>query len=188
MITLIDNYDSFTFNLVQYFGDLGETCRVIRNDQESAQAVINAKPKAIILSPGPCSPDQAGICMDVIRTDHDIPIFGVCLGFQSMAQAFGGHIIRAPQPVHGKTSPIKHQGRSVFRDLPSPYNVVRYHSLIAERETFPTELEVTAETEDGIIMGLQHKSRPVHGVLFHPESYATEHGHALIKNFLRIVL
>ena len=187
MITLIDNYDSFTFNLVQYFGDLGETCRVIRNDQETAEAVIRTKPKAIVLSPGPCSPDQAGICMDVIRAEHDIPIFGVCLGFQSMAQAFGGRIVRAPAPVHGKTSPITHQGKSVFKDLPSPYNVVRYHSLIAERESFPAELGITAETEDGIIMGLQHKFRPIHGVLFHPESYATEHGHALIRNFLRSI-
>lgn len=187
MITLIDNYDSFTFNLVQYFGDLGEECRVIRNDQETAEAVIAAKPKAIVLSPGPCSPDQAGICMDIIRAEHDIPVFGVCLGFQSMAQAFGGRIIRAPSPFHGKTSQIKHEGSSVFRDLPSPYNVVRYHSLIAERQTFPAELDITAETEDGIIMGLQHKTRPIHGVLFHPESYATEHGHALIRNFLRIV-
>lgn len=187
MITLIDNYDSFTFNLVQYFGDLGENCRVVRNDAESVEQILAGKPKAIVISPGPCSPTEAGISMDIIRAEHNIPIFGVCLGFQSMAQAFGGRIIRAPYPVHGKTSSISHQGKSVFNALPSPYNVVRYHSLIAERESFPAELEVTAETDDGIIMGLQHKTRPIHGVLFHPESYATEYGHDLIKNFLRII-
>lgn len=187
MIVLIDNYDSFTFNLVQYLGDLGRDCMVIRNDTKTVSDILAIKPDAIVLSPGPCSPDEAGICMDLIRKAHSIPIFGVCLGFQSMAQAFGGKIIRAPSPVHGKTSRIFHHGKSVFKNLPASYNVTRYHSLIAERSTFPDILDITAETDDGIIMGLQHKTRPVHGVLFHPESYATEHGHALIKNFLEMI-
>ena len=189
MITLIDNYDSFTFNLVQYFGDLGEQCNVIRNDEKSVEEVLNLKPSAIILSPGPCNPDQAGICLDLViaASNENIPLFGVCLGFQSMAQAFGGKIVRAPAPMHGKISKITHENKGVFKGLPSPYNVTRYHSLIVERESFPDVLEVTAQTEDGIIMGLQHKTKPVHGVLFHPESIATEHGHALLKNFLEVI-
>lgn len=189
MITLIDNYDSFTFNLVQYFGDLGQECNVIRNDQESVEEIINSKPSAIVLSPGPCNPDQAGICLDLIAaaSNKNIPMFGVCLGFQSMAQAFGGKIVRAPAPMHGKVSKISHYGQGIFKDLPSPYDVTRYHSLIVERDSFPAVLEVTSQTEDGIIMGLQHKTKPIHGVLFHPESIATEHGHALLKNFLEVV-
>lgn len=189
MITLIDNYDSFTFNLVQYFGDLGEACNVIRNDEKTVEQILAEKPSAIILSPGPCNPDQAGICLDLVKAcaEQDIPMFGVCLGFQSMAQAFGGKIVRAPSPMHGKLSKIKHDGKGVFKGLPSPYDVTRYHSLIAEHESFPDVLEATSWTEDGIIMGLQHKTKPIHGVLFHPESIATDHGHAVIKNFLEII-
>lgn len=189
MITLIDNYDSFTFNLVQYLGDVGQKCRVIRNDQQSVDEVLSAKPSAIVISPGPCSPDQAGICMDIIReaANFDIPLFGVCLGFQSIAQAFGGKIIRAPEPMHGKLSRITHNNKSVFEGLPVSYNVTRYHSLIVEKDSFPGVLESTAETEDGIIMGLQHQTKPIHGVLFHPESIATEYGHELISNFVRMI-
>ncbi len=189
MITLIDNYDSFTFNLVQYFGDLGEACDVVRNDQKTVDEILASRPRAIVLSPGPCDPDQAGICLGLVTaaTDANIPLFGVCLGFQTMAQAFGGRIVRAPSPMHGKTSSISHDGKSVFKGLPSPYNVTRYHSLIVERASFPDVLEITAQTDDGIIMGLRHKTKPVHGVLFHPESIATEHGHALLKNFVEMI-
>lgn len=189
MITLIDNYDSFTFNLVQYLGDLGQECNVIRNDEKTVEDILKSKPSSIVLSPGPCNPDQAGICLDLViaAANESIPLFGVCLGFQSIAQAFGGKIVRAPAPMHGKLSAITHEGKGVFKDLPTPYNVTRYHSLIVERESFPDILEATSHTQDGIIMGLQHKTKPIHGVLFHPESYATEHGHALIKNFLEVI-
>lgn len=189
MITLIDNYDSFTFNLVQYLGDLGQSCNVIRNDEKTVEEIINSKPSAIVLSPGPCNPDQAGICLDLVlaASNENIPMLGVCLGFQSMVQTFGGKIVRGPSPMHGKVSSIKHEGKGVFKDLPSHYNVTRYHSLVAERESFPDTLEITSETLDGIIMGLQHKTKPIHGVLFHPESIATEHGHALLKNFLGVI-
>ncbi len=189
MITLIDNYDSFTFNLVQYLGDLGEKCNVVRNDQQSVEQVISSRPSAIVLSPGPCNPDQAGICLDLVQAaaNENIPLFGVCLGFQSIAQAFGGQIVRAPEPMHGKTSVISHTGESVFKGLPSPYKVTRYHSLIVEKSSFPSVLEATSHTEDGIIMGLCHKTKPIHGVLFHPESIATEHGHALLRNFIEVI-
>ena len=186
MIILIDNYDSFTYNLVQYLGDLGAPCRVIRNDKISAQEVIDEKPQAIIISPGPGNPDQAGICLMLITlaAANDLPLFGVCLGHQAIGQAFGGKVIRAPQPMHGKVSNIFHKGQSVFKDLPSPYPATRYHSLVVEKETLPDDLLITAETEDGEIMGLAHKTKPIHGVQFHPESIATGHGHQLLKNFI----
>jgi anthranilate synthase component 2 len=185
MIVLIDNYDSFTWNLVQYLGDLGEDVRVHRNDKISADAVIAADPDAIVLSPGPCTPKEAGICCELIeKASGTIPIFGVCLGHQAMGQVFGGDVIRAPEPVHGKLSEIRHGGRSVFRGINAPFQATRYHSLIVDRATMPADLDVTAETADGLVMGLQHRSRPVHGVQFHPESIASEHGHTILKNFL----
>ncbi|MCB9991445.1 MAG: aminodeoxychorismate/anthranilate synthase component II [Rhodospirillales bacterium] len=186
MIILIDNYDSFTYNLVQYLGDLEAPCRVIRNDKISAQGVIDEKPQAVIISPGPGDPDHAGICLELITlaAANDLPLFGVCLGHQAIGQAFGGKVIRAPQPMHGKVSNIFHKGQSVFKDLPSPYPATRYHSLVVEKETLPDDLLITAETEDGEIMGLAHKTKPIHGVQFHPESIATGHGHQLLKNFI----
>lgn len=189
MLVLIDNYDSFTYNLVQYFGDLGAACTVHRNDKITADEVIDENPQAIIISPGPSDPENAGICLELIAkaAAKNIPLFGVCLGHQSIGQAFGGKVIRAPEPLHGKVSAITHNNESVFKGLPSPYLATRYHSLIVERETLPAELEITAQTEDGIIMGLAHKTRPIHGVQFHPESFATENGHALIRNFLDMI-
>lgn len=186
MITLIDNYDSFTYNLVQYLGDLGAQTRVCRNDRIGADEVIAEKPAGIVISPGPGDPDHAGICLELIQkaAAHDIPLFGVCLGHQAIAQAFGGKVIRAPQPLHGKTSEITHDGTGLFKGIPSPYPVARYHSLIAEEQSFPDCLTVTARTADGLIMALSHREKPVCGVQFHPESIATEHGHALLKNFL----
>jgi anthranilate synthase component 2 len=187
MIVLIDNYDSFAFNLVHYLGELGATVEVHRNDKVTARAVIGAEPDAIVLSPGPCTPNEAGICLDLIAAAAPrIPILGVCLGHQAIGQAFGGTIIRAPVPVHGKLSEIKHRGGSVFRGINAPFKATRYHSLIVERERLPSELEVTAETEDGLVMALAHNRLPVHGVQFHPESVASEHGHLLLKNFLEI--
>lgn len=186
LVTVIDNYDSFTYNLVQYFGDLKADARVYRNDQVTAQQVLDEEPDAIVISPGPSDPDHAGICLELIRktAETDIPLFGVCLGLQSMAQAFGGRVVRAPKPMHGKTSMIAHEGKTLFKGLPNPLEVTRYHSLIAERETLADCLEITAETQDGLIMGLSHRTKPVHGVQFHPESIATTGGHALIRNFL----
>ncbi len=186
LVTVIDNYDSFTYNLVQYFGDLKAAARVYRNNQVTAQQVLEEEPDAIVISPGPSDPDHAGICLELIRktAETDIPLFGVCLGLQSMAQAFGGRVIRAPKPMHGKTSMIAHEGKTLFKGLPNPLEVTRYHSLIAERETLADCLEITAETQDGLIMGLSHRTKPVHGVQFHPESIATTGGHALIRNFL----
>jgi len=187
MIVLIDNYDSFAFNLVHYLGELGATVEVHRNDKVTARAVIGAEPDAIVLSPGPCTPNEAGICLELIAAAAPrIPILGVCLGHQAIGQAFGGTIIRAPVPVHGKLSEIKHRGGSVFRGINAPFKATRYHSLIVERERLPSELEVTAETEDGLVMALAHNRLPVHGVQFHPESIASEHGHLLLKNFLEI--
>jgi anthranilate synthase component 2 len=187
MIVLIDNYDSFAFNLVHYLGELGAAVEVHRNDKVTARAVIGAEPDAIVLSPGPCTPNEAGICLDLIAAAAPrIPILGVCLGHQAIGQAFGGTIVRAPVPVHGKLSEIKHRGGSVFRGINAPFKATRYHSLIVERERLPSELEVTAETEDGLAMGLAHNRLPVHGVQFHPESIASEHGHLLLKNFLEI--
>ncbi len=187
MILLIDNYDSFTFNLVQFLGDLGAACEVWRNDALSVAAVMERAPEAIVLSPGPCTPNEAGICLDLIAAAAGrVPILGVCLGHQAIGQAFGGTVMRAPSPMHGKVSPISHAGSDIFEGLPSPFNATRYHSLIVERETLPEALVPTAFTEDGLIMGLRHRSLPVFGVQFHPESIASEHGHAILANFLAI--
>jgi anthranilate synthase component II len=187
MLILIDNYDSFTYNLVHFLGELGAACEVIRNDKISAADVIKKKPKAIVLSPGPCTPNEAGICLDLIaKAGGKIPLLGVCLGHQAIGQVYGGKVIRAPEPLHGKLSTIRDTNKGVFKGLPERFRVTRYHSLIVERKSLPDVLEVTAETPDGIIMGLQHKQHPVHGVQFHPESIASEHGHALLANFLTI--
>jgi anthranilate synthase component II len=185
MIVLIDNYDSFTFNLFHYLGGLGAQVVVHRNDKVSASDVIGADPEAIVLSPGPCTPDDAGICLELIdKASPDIPLLGVCLGHQAIGQAFGGKVIRAPVPVHGKLSEVKHRGAGVFRGINGPFKATRYHSLVVDRATMPDALSVTAETDDGLVMGLGHASLPVHGVQFHPESIASEHGHLLLKNFL----
>ena len=188
MLLLIDNYDSFTYNLVHFLGELGADCEVRRNDKIAVTEAIGLKPKAIVLSPGPCTPNEAGICLDLIKAaaGESIPLLGVCLGHQAIGQAFGGKVIRAPLPLHGKLSAIRHEGQGLFANLPGRFNVTRYHSLIVERATLPSTLEVTAETTDGIIMGLQHKTLPIHGVQFHPESIASEHGHDLLANFLRL--
>jgi anthranilate synthase component 2 len=185
MILVVDNYDSFTWNLVHYLAELGAETRVVRNDDLTAAEALALKPEALLLSPGPCTPNEAGICLALIDTAPlEMPIFGVCLGHQAMGQAFGGDVIRAKSLMHGKTSPIEHEGKSVFAGLPSPFTATRYHSLAVKRETLPDVLEVTAWTADGEIMGLAHRSRPIHGVQFHPESIATEHGHDLLANFL----
>ena len=186
MIVLIDNYDSFTFNLVHYFGELGAEMIVHRNDKVSSADVIGADPDAIVLSPGPCTPNEAGICLDLVeKASATIPMFGVCLGLQSIGQAFGGHVVRAPVPVHGKLSEVAHEGQGVFRGINGPFRATRYHSLVVDRATLPDALIVTAET-DGLVMGAAHKTLPVHGVQFHPESIASEHGHRILKNFLDI--
>ena len=186
MLLLIDNYDSFTYNLAHYLGELGAGVEVRRNDALTAAEAVALKPSHIVLSPGPCGPDQAGICLDLIAAASkvNIPLFGVCLGLQCIGQAFGGKVIRAPVPMHGKVDQIFHQGDSVFKGLPSPFNATRYHSLVIDPLTFPKDLVVTAESGDKMIMGLRHRTLPIHGVQFHPESIATEHGHALLKNFL----
>ena len=185
MILVVDNYDSFTYNLVHYLAELGAETRVVRNDDLTAVEAWALKPEAVLLSPGPCTPNEAGVCLALLDTAPlDMPIFGVCLGHQAMGQAFGGDVIRAKALMHGKTSPILHEGKSVFAGLPSPFTATRYHSLAVKRETLPNVLEVTAWTEDGEIMGLAHRTRPIHGVQFHPESIATEHGHDLLANFL----
>ena len=185
MILVVDNYDSFTWNLVHYLAELGAETRVVRNDDLTAAEAWALKPEAVLLSPGPCTPNEAGICLAILDTAPlEMPIFGVCLGHQAMGQAFGGEVIRAKALMHGKTSPIEHEGKSVFAGLPSPFTATRYHSLAVKRETLPDVLEVTAWTADGEIMGLAHKTRPIHGVQFHPESIATEHGHDLLANFL----
>ncbi len=185
MLLLIDNYDSFTYNLVHFLGDLGASCHVVRNDKITVAEAVRLKPKAIVLSPGPCTPTEAGICLDLIaKAGADIPILGVCLGHQAIGQAYGGQVIRAAQPMHGKLSTLRHGGKGLFKGTPGRFEVTRYHSLIVERATLPPDLEITAETDDGIIMGLRHKTHPVHGVQFHPESIASEHGHSLLANFL----
>ncbi len=187
MLILIDNYDSFTYNLVHYLGELGASCQVHRNDRISVEDIIAAKPEAIIISPGPCDPDQAGICLElVVRAGTKIPILGVCLGHQAIGQSYGGKIVRAPTIMHGKLSTIRHKDKGIFSGLPRRFEATRYHSLIVERDGLPRSLTITAETDDGVIMGLQHKTHPVHGVQFHPESIASEHGHALLQNFLEI--
>jgi len=185
MLLMIDNYDSFTYNLVQYFGELGEEVLTIRNDEITLDEITALKPARICLSPGPCSPKEAGICVDLLKHfTGKLPILGVCLGHQAIGEAFGGNIVRAKQVMHGKTSKIAHTGAGVFKDLPSPYTVIRYHSLAIERATLPDCLEVTAWTDDGEIMGVRHKQFELQGVQFHPESILSEHGHALLKNFL----
>jgi anthranilate synthase component II len=187
MLVLIDNYDSFTFNLVHYLGELGAAVDVHRNDKVTSSDVIAADPDAIVLSPGPCTPKEAGICLELIAQAADtIPILGVCLGHQAIGDAFGGKVVRAPVPVHGKLSEIRHHGESVFHGINAPFHATRYHSLVVERASLPAELHVTADTEDGLIMGLAHTRLPVHGVQFHPESIASEHGHLMLKNFLDI--
>jgi anthranilate synthase component II len=186
MLLMIDNYDSFTYNLVQYLGELGEDVRVFRNDEITLEEVEQLKPERIVVSPGPCTPNEAGISVPLIQKLSDrLPILGVCLGHQSIGQAFGGRIVHAQTLMHGKTSPVRHEDRGVFRGLPNPLVATRYHSLVIERASLPDGLEVTAWTDDGEIMGVRHKSLPVEGVQFHPESILTEHGHALLANFLK---
>lgn len=185
MLVLIDNYDSFAYNLVHYLGELGARCQVFRNDKISVAEVLKLKPKGIVLSPGPGTPNDAGICLELVaKAGPKIPLLGVCLGHQAIGQASGGRVVRAPVPLHGKLSQIAHSAKGVFKGLPKRFEVTRYHSLIVERESLPDSLVVTARTGDGLIMGLQHKTYPVHGVQFHPESIASEHGHALLANFL----
>ena len=187
MLVLIDNYDSFTYNLVHFLGELGAACEVFRNDKIAVADVVARAPKGIVLSPGPCTPNEAGICLDLIaKAGPKIPILGVCLGHQAVGQVYGGKVVRAPVPMHGKLSKIAHKSKGVFKGLPKKFEVTRYHSLIVDRASLPDCLAVTAETSDGLIMGLQHKTHPVHGVQFHPESIASEHGHALLANFLEI--
>ena len=185
MLLMIDNYDSFTYNLVQYFGELGEEVRVFRNDEITVEEISAMKPDRICISPGPCSPAEAGISLDVLRRfGGALPILGVCLGHQAIGHAYGGKVIRARTLMHGKTAPIEHTGVGVFAGLPNPFTATRYHSLAVERESLPDCLEITAWTADGEIMGLRHRTLAVEGVQFHPESIASEHGHALLKNFL----
>jgi anthranilate synthase/aminodeoxychorismate synthase-like glutamine amidotransferase len=188
MILLIDNYDSFTFNLVHYLGDLGASCDVRRNNTLTPAEALALTPEAIVLSPGPCTPNEAGICLDLIAAAAAarVPLLGVCLGHQAIGQAFGATVIRAPKPVHGKTSPIHHRNSDIFAGLPSPFNATRYHSLVVDRATIPACLEVTAWTEDTLVMGLAHRTLPIFGVQFHPESIASEHGHDLLAGFLGI--
>ena len=187
MLLMLDNYDSFTYNLVQYFGELGQDVRVFRNDQITLEQIDALAPDYICISPGPCSPAEAGISIEVIkRYAGKVPLLGVCLGHQAIGAAFGGNIIRAKEIMHGKTSEITHTGSDVFKGLPSPFTVIRYHSLAIERETIPPCLTITAQTADGEIMGVRHKTLPVYGVQFHPESILSEHGHALLRNFLEL--
>jgi anthranilate synthase component 2 len=187
MILVIDNYDSFTWNLVHYLGELGAEPEVVRNDKITATGVLVRAPEAIVLSPGPCTPNEAGICLDLIgEAKGAVPILGVCLGHQAIGQAYGGRIVRAPTLMHGKLSKIVHEGDGVFHGINGPFHATRYHSLTIAPETMPRSLKVTAQTEDGVIMGVQHKTDPVHGVQFHPESIASEHGHRILRNFLEI--
>ena len=188
MLLLIDNYDSFTYNLVHYLGELGAEVAIYRNDAISADESLALKSQGIVLSPGPCDPDQAGICLELIeKNGGTIPLMGVCLGHQAIGQAFGGKVVRAKTLMHGKTSDIHHDGHGLFEGLPTPFTATRYHSLTVERNSLPECLEVTAQTDDGVVMGLSHREYPVHGVQFHPESIASDQGHELLKNFLAIV-
>ena len=185
MILLIDNYDSFTFNLVHFLGDVGGRCEVVRNDKLTVADALARNPEAIVLSPGPCTPNEAGICLDLIgKTAGKVPLLGVCLGHQAIGQYFGGRVVRAPLPVHGKLSEIRHTTTGVFRGINGPFKATRYHSLVVDRASLPRELVANAETDDGLVMGLMHASQPIHGVQFHPESIASEHGHLMLKNFL----
>lgn len=188
MLLLIDNYDSFTYNLYHFLGELGAQAVVRRNDQVSVEEALALEPTAIVLSPGPCDPDRAGICLDLVAAaaKRRLPLLGVCLGHQSIGQAFGGKVVRAPAPMHGKLSEIAHQGDDIFAGLPSPFRATRYHSLVVEAEGFPDSLKVTATSDQGIIMGLSHRELPMYGVQFHPESIASEHGHKLLENFLNL--
>lgn len=187
MYILIDNYDSFTYNLYHYLGEIGVDVTVFRNDEITTDEIRDKNPEGIILSPGPCTPDDAGICMEIIeKLGTDIPILGVCLGHQSIGQVYGGKVIRAPYLMHGKISPISHDDKTIFNGFKNPFDATRYHSLIVERDSLPDCLEITSETADGLIMGLSHKTNPVHGVQFHPESIASEHGHDLLKNFINL--
>ncbi len=188
MLLLIDNYDSFTYNLVHYFGELGQKTVVRRNDEIDVQEAIGMKAGAIVLSPGPCDPSQAGICLALTQAaaETKTPLVGVCLGHQTIGEAFGGKVVSAPEIMHGKMGTIKHKDKGLFKGLPDEFQATRYHSLTVERDSLPDVLEITAETDDGTIMGLSHKQLPIHGVQFHPESIASEHGHALLKNFLEI--
>jgi anthranilate synthase component 2 len=187
VILLIDNYDSFTYNLFHYLGQLGAEVKVVRNDEITAEEALAMKPEGIVLSPGPCSPNEAGICLDVIRrADGRMPILGVCLGHQAIGQVYGGNVVRAPAPMHGKLSRMHHTGKSVFRGLNNDFLATRYHSLTIDPPSMPASLEVTATSEDGVIQGVMHKTHPVHGVQFHPESIASENGHAILANFLQI--
>lgn len=186
-LLMIDNYDSFTYNLVQYLQMLGEDVTVIRNDEWSIEQVKRHQPDRIVISPGPCTPNEAGISMDLIRAlGQTTPILGVCLGHQAIGQVFGGNVVRAPEAIHGKTTAIHHTSRSVFKGLPSPYTATRYHSLVVDRDSLPDVLELTAWNDEGLVMGVMHREFPIHGVQFHPESILTEHGHALLRNFLDI--
>ena len=187
MLIVIDNYDSFTWNLVHYLGELGAESRVFRNDAISVEEVLALDPDGIVLSPGPGYPDSAGICLDLVKkAAATVPLLGVCLGHQAIGQAFGGRIVRAPKLMHGKLSAIRHDGEGLFEGLPQGFEATRYHSLMVERDSLPDALEANAETDQGVIMGLAHRERPVFGVQFHPESIASEHGHALLANFLRV--
>jgi anthranilate synthase component II len=187
MILLIDNYDSFTFNLYHFLGDVGAQCEVWRNDKLSVADAMAMQPEAIVLSPGPCTPNEAGVCLDLIAAAAGrIPLFGVCLGHQAVGQAFGGQVVRAPEPMHGKVSAITHIGTDILATLPSPFRATRYHSLVVARDSLPDTLVPTAWTEDGLIMAMHHRTLPVYGVQFHPESIASEHGHTILANFLAI--
>ncbi len=188
MLLLVDNYDSFTYNLAHYLGELGAEVDVRRNDALTAEQALALKPSHIVLSPGPCTPKEAGISLDLVKlaAAEKIPLLGVCLGHQSIGMAFGGKIVQTPVPMHGKVSQIRHDGANLFQGLPSPFAATRYHSLIVERDSMPEELIITAETDDDTVMGLRHVALPIYGVQFHPESIATEHGHAMLKNFLAV--
>jgi anthranilate synthase component 2 len=187
MLLLIDNYDSFTYNLYQYLGELGQEVRVERNDALGLDSIAEMRPERIVVSPGPCTPNEAGISMEVIRHfAGKIPILGVCLGHQAIGQVFGGEITRLHTPMHGKLSEIRHEGAGVFRGLNGPFKATRYHSLVVDRDSIPADLQVTAEADDGVVMGLSHRNAPLHGVQFHPESILSEHGHRILRNFLDI--
>jgi anthranilate synthase component 2 len=186
-VTLIDNYDSFTFNLVHYLGELGADVTVWRNDEISVAEVVKTRPDAIVLSPGPCTPNEAGVCLDLVReAGGSTPILGVCLGHQAIGQVYGGQVVRAPTPMHGKISRVSHNSKGLFRGLNGPFQATRYHSLVVERPSAPPDLEITAESDDGLIMALAHRRLPVHGVQFHPESILSEHGRTILANFLNL--
>jgi anthranilate synthase component 2 len=186
MLLLIDNYDSFTYNLVHYLGELGADVVIRRNDALDVAEAMALKPGGILLSPGPCDPDQAGICLDITKAaaEAQVPLMGVCLGHQTIGQAFGGKVVRCHEIVHGKMGSMQHEGKGLFEGLPTPFEATRYHSLVVDRDTLPDCLEITAELDDGTIMGLQHRDLPIHGVQFHPESIKSEHGHKMLQNFL----